>query len=83
MLKLADSVTRLVGRFGTAASEVRKAVRAIPGAGLVEAGASAGERLVLRQIKRRLDAAEAPLLDRGPPRPPTRHGLRTHRSSRV
>ncbi len=67
MLKLTHSVTRLVGGFGTAASEVRKAVRAVPGAGLVEAGASAGERLVLRQIKRRLDAAGAPLLDRGTP----------------
>ena len=70
MLKLTHSVTRLVGGFGTATSEVRKAVRAIPGAGLVEAGASAGERLVLRQIKRRLDAAEPPRLERGTPASP-------------
>jgi Abortive infection alpha len=69
VLKFTDSVTRLVGGFGSATSEVRKAVRAMPGVGLLEAGAGAGERLVLRGIRRRLDAADPLLLERGTPAP--------------
>jgi hypothetical protein len=50
-----DAVATAVGAV---TREIRRAARAIPGVALLEAQASAGERFVLRRIKRRLDQLE-------------------------
>ena len=47
-----DAVT---AALGAVTREIRRAARAIPGVALIEAQASAGERLVRREIKRRVD----------------------------
>lgn len=59
----------LVAAFGAAARGIRNAARAIPGVGLIEAQASAGERLFMRQIKRRLEQIEGPSPAPGHSRP--------------
>jgi Abortive infection alpha len=49
--------------------EIRRAARAIPGVTLIEAQAGAGERFVVRQIKRRLDQLDPWRLISEPSRP--------------
>lgn len=50
----------LASALGAVTREVRRAARAIPGVRLIEAQASAGERFVLKQIRRRLDPSDPP-----------------------
>jgi hypothetical protein len=61
-----DAVAAAVGAV---TREIRRAARAIPGLALIEAQASAGERFVLRQIKRRLDQLDPRRLTSEPSRP--------------
>jgi len=55
--------------LGAVTREIRRAARAIPGVTLIEAQASAGQRFVLREIKRGLDQLDARRLTSEPPRP--------------
>jgi hypothetical protein len=57
----------LVEALGFATREIRSAVRVIPGVRLIEAQAEAGERFLLRQLKRHLDAVDPPRLSPPPP----------------
>ena len=50
----------LVSALGGITREVRRAARTIPGVSLIEARASAGERFLLKQIKRRLEQNDPP-----------------------
>ena len=59
----------LVAAVGAVTREIRRAARAIPGLGLVEAQASAGQRFVLREIKRGLDQLDPRILESEPSRP--------------
>ncbi len=55
----------LAGALGALTREIRRAARAIPGVSLIEAQANAGERFLLRQIKRRLDQIDPPSIAPG------------------
>jgi Abortive infection alpha len=59
----------LAAAFGAVARGIRSVARTIPGVGLIESQASAGERLIVRQIRRRLDQVDGPPLTRGHSRP--------------
>jgi Abortive infection alpha len=65
----AGELAGLVSAFGAVTRGIRNAARAIPGVGLIEAQAGAGERFLIRQIKRRLDQVDRPLATRGQSRP--------------
>jgi hypothetical protein len=71
----------LAAALGTVARGLRNAAHAIPGVSLIEAQACAGERFLLRQIKRRLDQVDGARPPRGEPRPalapPTAEGSGT------
>lgn len=54
---------------GALTGGIRRAARTIPGVSLIEAQASAGERFLLRQIKRRLDQIDPPPRAAGNARP--------------
>jgi hypothetical protein len=55
--------------LGAVAGKVHQRARAIPGVTLIEAQASAGQRFVLREIKRRLDQLDLRRLTSEPSRP--------------
>lgn len=59
----------LAEALGALTGGIRRAARTIPGVSLIEAQASAGERFLLRQIKRRLDQIDRPPLAPGHGRP--------------
>lgn len=59
----------LAEALGALTGGIRRAARTIPGVSLIEAQASAGERFLLRQIKRRLDQIDRPPLALGHGRP--------------
>ena len=59
----------VVAAVGAVTREIRRAARSIPGVGLVEAQASAGQRFVLREIKRGLDQLDPRILESEPSRP--------------
>jgi Abortive infection alpha len=61
-----DAVAAAVGAV---TREIRRAARAIPGVALVEAQAGAGQRFVLREIKRGLNQLDPRRLISDPPRP--------------
>jgi Abortive infection alpha len=50
----------IVSALGAATREIRRAARAIPGVRAIEAQTSAGERFLLKRIKRRLDQLDPP-----------------------
>ena len=55
----------LAEALGVVTREIHRAARAFPGVSLIEAQASAGERFLLRQIKRRLDQVDPPSIAPG------------------
>lgn len=55
--------------LGAVTGKIHQAARAIPGVTLVEAQASAGQRFVLREVKRRLDQLDPRRLTSEPSRP--------------
>jgi hypothetical protein len=59
----------VVAAVGAVTREIRRAARAIPGVGLVEAQASAGQRFLFREIKRGLDQLDPRRLTSDPSRP--------------
>jgi hypothetical protein len=64
-----NELDAVAGAVGAVTREIRRAARAIPGVALLEAQAGAGERFVLRQIKRRLDQLDPRRLTSEPSRP--------------
>ena len=50
-----DELAAVAAAVGTVTREIRRAARAIPGVTLIEAQASAGQRFLVREIKRGLD----------------------------
>ena len=64
-----NELDAVVAAVGAVTREIRRAARGIPGVGLVEAQASAGQRFVLRGIKRGLDQLDPRRLTSEPSRP--------------
>jgi Abortive infection alpha len=65
----AHELDAVVAAVGAVTREIRRAARAIPGVTLIETQANAGQRFVLREIKRRLDQLDPRRITPEPSRP--------------